>query len=213
MTTINDVRIAVLQNDTPKVQTLIREIDRRTESEVFQKAAKEFGFETIEHLGRRFTMRRHLAPIFGYKGESGLRMLCERYQIETVPLGSFAQPVRDNAISEFGLKRTDGKTVFIGWDAFLLAAIESTTPQAKAVHAYLLQMEKAGRVAAGVLDFAKERDQRIQQTRTIVKMIGEVDRIKDQRFRQVAAEHVDDLLDGALGITKQPDLFAPATND
>ncbi len=212
MTNLIDLQIAVLDEDIDETQSLIREIDRRTESDVYSKAAAHFGFKTIEHLGRQFAMRAEVAHIFGYKGESGLRMLCERYQIETVSMGSFAQNVRIKIREELKLPEKDGKTVFIGWDAFLLAAMESKTPQAKAVKSYLLKMERAGRVAAGALDFAKERNDRIKQTRVIVQLIGEVDRIKDQRFRQVAAEHVDDLLDGALGVTKQPDLFAPTSN-
>jgi len=50
------------------------------------------------------------------------------------------------------LHPNDGKTVFIGWGAFLIAGMQGTNPAARAVQLYLLQMERAGRVAGTIVD-------------------------------------------------------------
>lgn len=147
MKSMIDMQIAVMNEDHDEIRSILSELDRKTESDMFAKAASHFCFKTVEHRGRRLAMRSEIASVMGYKGESGLRMLCERHDLETVSLGAFAQDVRMLVCQDLGLHKFDGKTVFVGWDAFLLAGMESTTDAAKQVKLYLLQMERAGRVA------------------------------------------------------------------
>ncbi|MDF1687296.1 MAG: hypothetical protein P1U50_10950 [Parvibaculaceae bacterium] len=210
MTTITDLQIAVLNDNLTEAQSVITHLDRSTEAEIFQKAAEHFGFKTIEHQGRRYAMRNAIATIFGYANESGLRMLCDRYNIEAIPLSRFAQAVRIEIADDLKLSPKDNKTTFIGWEAFLLAAIESSTPKARAVHGYLLKMERAARIAAGAVDLtnpAKTKLTQLAESEKVINMICKVDRIADTVLRQRAAENLDDVLEGALGVTKQPDLF------
>ena len=209
MKSMIDLQIAVLNEDQNEIHSILNELDRKTESEMFAKAARHFGFKTLEHHGRRFVMRRHLAPVFGYIDESGLRKLCERHDLETVSLGAFGQNVRDLAVQELGLSRNDGKSIFVGWDAFLLAGMESTTDAAKQVKLYLLQMERAGRVAGGALDAVKARANRINEADKISLIASRIDRMQNNTFRQQVAELLDEVLDGALGVAKQSRLFGP----
>lgn len=210
MTTITDLQIAVLNDNLTEAQSVITHLDRSTEAEIFQKAAEHFGFKTIEHQGRRYAMRNAIATIFGYADESGLRKICDRYQIEALAIRTFGHNVRMSIAKELGLSPNDGKTTFIGWEAFLLAAIESSTPKARAVHGYLLKMERAARIAAGAVDLAnpaKTKLTQLAESEKVINMLCKVDRIADSVLRQRAAENLDDVLNGALGVTKQPDLF------
>lgn len=213
MKTITDLDIAVLTDNTDEVHSVIQELDRKTESAVFAKAAEHFGFKTIKHAGRRYAMRREISKIFGYTNESGLRKLCEKYQLETIQLGDRVLAGRDKAVEDLDLKRLDPKTALIGWEAFLLASIESTTPQARAVHGYLLAMERAARIAAGaLLEKKTAANAEVKHIESLASAVIKLEKVKDERLRQFLTERLDDVLDGALGVTKQPDLFAPTSN-
>ena len=207
MSSMIDLEIAVINHDHDVVKSLMSDLDRRTELAMFKKAADHFGFKLLEHRGRGFAMRRELAPIFGYIGESGLRMLCERYDLETVSLGTFAQDVRMLVIEKMDLHPNDGKTVFVNWDTFLIAGMESQNEAARKVKAYLLQMERAGRIAGGALDLANSRTLRINHADKITRIAARVDRINDQQLKTQLGIYLNEVLDDALDITKQLDLF------
>lgn len=208
MTSFVDLQIAVLNKDHDTIKSILSELDRRTESDMFQRAAAHFGFKSVEHHGRRFSMRAEIARVMGYKGESGLRMLCERHDLEAVKVGTFAQNVRMSFAETLGLHANDGKTVLVGWDVFLLAGMESTTDAAQTVKAYLLQMERAGRVAGAALDVAHSRLLRIQDAEKVSLIAFRLDRMKDTEFKKKVAAYLDDVLDGALDIRPQRDLFS-----
>lgn len=207
MTSLLDFEIAVINQDKDEVQKLINEIDRRTENEMFRKAGEHFGFTTLECCGRQIAFRPDLAPIFGYADESGLRKITERYDLETVKLAWYGQDVRSILVDHFGLPQKTSKATFITWPTFLVAAMESTTPSAEQVKLYLLQAERAGRIASGAMDIIKAQDRKIDRAAKVVTMICKADRIVEKNLRQKTLEHIDDVLDGALAIPKQPDLF------
>lgn len=203
MKSILDLQIAVLGEDNEAVQDILSEIDRKTESQMYMKAAEEFGFQTIEHHGRRLAMRRQIAKVMGYMDESGLRKLCERHDLETVSMGTFGQSVRDIAVRELGLKRNDGKSIFIGWDAFLLGGMQGTTAEAKKIQLYLLSMERAGRVASGAIDITKARASKISEADKVVSMVARAERISNQKLKQATLKYLDEVLEGALVIPEQ----------
>jgi len=94
MNSISNMQIAILEDNRGAVREQLNRLDRRTEGEMFQQAAEHFGFKTVEHHGIRLAMRSEIARVMGYKDESGLRKLCERYDLDAVSLGTFGQNVR-----------------------------------------------------------------------------------------------------------------------
>jgi hypothetical protein len=204
---ILDLEIAVLNKDKDAVQKIIAEIDRRTENEMFQKAGEHFGFKTVEANGRRIAFRAELAAVFGYSDESGLRKLTEKYRLESFQIGGFGQEVRNLLMQEFNISKFAGRAVFVCWQTFLIAGIDSITTQAEEVKRYLLQMERAGRIAAGSRDIASAKNARIVQGEKVVAMVSKADRIADKHLRHQTLLYIDDIVDGALNVPKQLDLF------
>lgn len=204
MISILDLQLAVINDDSTAIKGLLAELDRRTENEMFLKAAEHFGFRTLEHHGRRLAIRAEIASLMGYKSESGLRMLCERRDLDSVSMGGFAPEVRMLAINELGLHPQDGKTVFLYWDAFLLAGMEGTSPQAQQVKAYLLQQERAARIAAGVLSV---KGSKVDHAAKVVSMAARADRIQNAHLRTQVLKYIDEVMDGALGVKQQEELF------
>jgi len=207
MPSMLNLQIAVMEDNTKEVRELLSEIDRKTENEMFEKAAQHFGFKTIEVHGKRLTTRGEIARIMGYKGESGLRMVCERYDLETLSMGGFAQNVRIDAEKIFNLSPNDHRSVFVGWEVFLLAGMQGTSDAAKLVKLYLLQMEKAGRIAGAALDINKGREQRINEANKVVSMISKAAHLKNNDLRNKTLRYIDEVLDGALALPAQGDLF------
>ncbi|TKA91808.1 hypothetical protein FAZ79_00445 [Guyparkeria sp. SB14A] len=208
MASMLDLEIAVLNQDHDKIQSLIGDLDRKTELEMFRKAADHFGFNLLEHRGRGYAMRSELARVFGYGNESGLRRLCERHDTESIPVGALGEDAKSLAVKALGIKRNDGKTTLVAWDTFLIAGMESQTDASKTVKAYLLQMERAGRVAGGALDIAKSRELRLKEADRVSMIAARLDRMKDNTLRRKVSAYLDEVLDGALDIDKQRDLFA-----
>ncbi|WP_275098092.1 hypothetical protein [Sedimenticola hydrogenitrophicus] len=213
MKSITDLEIAVLNQDYSEVQSILADLDKHTELMAFRKAAAHFGFSLFEHHGRGYAMRRELGLIYGYMDESGLRKLCERWGTETLSLGTFGHDVRDLAIQQLGLSRNDGKTIFVGWDTFLLAGMESQTDAAKKVKAYLLHMERAGRIAGGALSVVQSRHIRLEEAEKVSKIASRIDRMKNTQFRSRVARYIDDVLDGALDVQGQLNLFSSLLPD
>jgi hypothetical protein len=202
-----DLQIAVINQDKDAVQALINEIDRRTENEMFRRAGEHFGFKTVEAYGRRIANRADLCPIFGYADESGLRKITERYDLETYKLTAYGQDFRRLLAEELGLSKYNNKATFVSWSVFLMAGIESTTKEAEQIKLYLLKSERAGRIASGAVDIIKTQDRKIERASKVVSMICRADRIADKNLRQRTLEHIDDVLDGALKIPKQSEIF------
>lgn len=207
MKSILGLQIAVMNGDKSGIRTVLDEIDRRTENEMFIKAGEHFGFKTIEWNARCITYRPHLASIFGYSHESGLRQLVERYDLETIQLGWFGSNVRTTALETFKIEGKTTRACFVTWPTFLVAGMVSTTPAADSIKLYLLQAEKAARVAAGTLEVKRDQS-RFDSAAKVVNLISKAERIKDENLREFALSHINELLDGALDIKKQGKLFS-----
>ncbi len=242
---LTDFQIAVINDDNDEVNSLLMELDRRTELAYFRKAADNFGFKLLEHRGTAYALRRELASVFGYSGESGLRKLCDRYGIQGVSLGTFghdvrmyipdtkdkdrghivrdntlsdqsaasedrAQIVRDHAAKALGLKRNDSNIVFLGWDGFLLAGARGESEQARKVFAYLLQMERAGRIAGGALTIVKAREHRLKEAERVVNIAVKYGKVP-QPLQKKIGQYLDQILDTALSDHGQLCLFAEDT--
>lgn len=205
MKSILELQIAVMSDDKAGVHAVLDEIDRRTENEMFKKAGEHFGFETMEWNARRIAFRPDLSTVFGYNSESGLRMLAERYDLEVVQLGWFAQDVRTKAIETFKIEGKVSRATFVTWQTFLLAGMVSTTPTADTIKMYLLQSEKAARIAAGTL--AISRDAKFEAEAKVINLLYYADRIKNPQVHAYAMRRLDELLDGALSLPAQGDLF------
>lgn len=207
MTTINDLQIAMLSDDKAHIRELLNEIDRRSENDMFRKAGEHFGFKTVEHQGNRLAIRAEISRVMGYKDESGLRKVCDRYDFGTLSLGGFGQNGRMLLIETFGLHPQDGKTVLVGWETFLLAGMQGQSDEARQVQLYLLQMEKAGRVAGATLSIAKGRSQRIGDTDKVVRMVCRAETIKNAALKSKLLRMIDETVDGALELPQQGNLF------
>jgi len=203
---ILELQLAVMSDDKAGVHAVLDDIDRRTENEIFRRAGEHFGFETTEWNGRRIAFRPDLSRIFGYSDESGLRKLAERYDLEVVQLGWFGQNVRTKAIETFKIEGKVSRATFVTWQTFLLAGMVSTTDAADAIKIYLLQAEKSARIAAGTMDVLRDNS-RMDSVSKVVNLISKAERIKTQQLRDFALRHIDDLLDGALNLPAQSDLF------
>jgi hypothetical protein len=194
---LTEFQIAVINDDRSEVAELLMELDRRTEREHFRRAAAEFGFRLLEHRGKCHAMRRELAPLLGYMDESGLRKLCEKYEIEGVSLGAFGPEVRMFAQENLGIHPNDGKTIFIGWDGFLLAGARGESEAARKVFAYLLRAERAGRIAGGALSIAKGRESRLREAERVVNIASKYSKLPPALQKKVGL-YLDDILDTAL---------------
>lgn len=204
---LNDLQIALIDNNKAGVRAVIDEIDRRTENEMFRRAGEHFGFATAEACGRRIAYAPEMAASIGYADASGLRKLVERYDLESVALGGYGQNVRTLLIEAFGLHEFTSKATFVTWPTFLVAGMVSTTSKADAIKRYLLDCERAARIGGGMLDIAKAQDVRLDRAAKVVAMVSKADRIADARLRQQVLIHIDDALDGALQIPRQCELF------
>lgn len=202
-----DFQIAVINGENNTATEMLMEIDRKTEREYFKKAANHFGFSLLDAEGVFYASRSQLAPIFGFQDESGIRRMCERQGISEVALGRFGQNVRIKAHETFNLNPKDNKTVFVDYAGFLTIGAKGTTEQSRQVFAYLLQMERAGRIAIGAKDLVNQEDRKLKNASKIVDMLSKVDKIKNQHLKRKAAEHLDEILDGALDLGKQSCLF------
>ncbi|SCX40535.1 hypothetical protein [Nitrosospira sp. Nsp1] len=207
MKSILELQIAVMNGDKSGVHTVLGEIDRRTENEMFLRAGEHFGFATTECGGRRITFLPLLGVVFGYSDPSGLRKLVDRYDLEAYQIGAYGQNVRHILIEAFGIHKKSAHATFVTWQTFLVAGMVSTTAAADAIKLYLLQAEKAARVAAGTLEVKRDQS-RFDSAAKVVNLISKAERIKDQKLREFALRHIDDLLDGALELGKQGDLFS-----
>ncbi|SEO64909.1 hypothetical protein [Nitrosovibrio sp. Nv6] len=207
MKSILELQIAVMNGDKSGVHTVLDEMDRRTENEMLLRAAEHFKFETIEWNGRRIAYRPDLSRVFGYSDESGLRKLGERYDLEAIQLGWFGQNVRTIALETFKIEGKTTRACFVTWPTFLVAGMVSTTAAADSIKLYLLQAEKAARIAAGTLEIKRDQS-RFDSAAKVVNLISKAERIKDQKLREFALRHIDDLLDGALELGQQGDLFS-----
>jgi hypothetical protein len=206
MNSLIDLQIALLDEDKPAVHTALAEIDRITENEAFRKAGEHFGFATVEACGKRVANRTDLSRIFGYGAESGLRMLAERYDLESLPIGAYAQNVRMLITESLSISKFDGKAVLCDWRTFLVAGMVSTTAASDAIKRYLLKMEQAARVGAGAIDFAKAERMRIESSAKVVTLLAKADRIKTAELQRLAYSEINKLLDTAL-VLPQGELF------
>lgn len=206
MNSLIDLQIALLDEDKPAVHTALAEIDRITENEAFRKAGEHFGFATAEGFGKRLANRADLSALFGYKDESGLRKLAERYDLECYQTGVFGQDVRKVLIKELGLSEIGRPTTLCDWRTFLVAGMVSTTAASDAIKRYLLKMEQAARVGAGAIDFAKAERMRIESSAKVVTLLAKADRIKTAELQRLAYSEINKLLDTALALP-QGELF------
>ena len=196
MKSLIDLQIAVLADDNNGIQSYLSEIDRKTETELFQRAGQHFGFKTVIVEGKCFAHRASLATVFGFQSESGVRMQFTRNEIPSRNYSSFAQNVRSKITQELGLREQDKSAILVGWDAFLVAGMQSTTDQAKQVQKYLLEAERAARVASGVgldIDLYKARQSKIDEIDKLSKILARIDRIGDNnaKLKQAMLHHVE----------------------
>lgn len=206
MKSILELQIAVMSDDKSGIHAVLDEIDRRTENEMFRKAGEHFGFETVETGGRRIAYLPPLSAVFGYSDASGLRKIAERYDLDTSQIGCYGQNVRHMLLEKFGIHNKAAHATFVTWQVFLLAGMVSTTPSADTIKMYLLQAEKAARIASGTL--AITRGSQLDEAAKVINLVSRADRIKSAPLREFALRHLDEVLDGALALPKQGDLFS-----
>lgn len=204
---LNDLQIALIDNDQAAVRAVIDEIDRRTENEMFLRAGEHFGFPTGDWSGRRVAYQGHLAAVFGYSDPSGLAKLAEKYNLESINLAWYGQEVRTSIRKTFELEDKTSRAVFFTWPTFLVAGMYSKAPNAEKVKRYLMERERAARIGGGMLDIAKAKNARLDQAAKVVAMVSRADRIQNADLRARVLLHIDEALDGALRIPRQSDLF------
>jgi len=206
-----DFQIAVSNDDDEQALDLITEIDLKTESMAFHKAADHFGFKVFKHRGKTYATLTSLAGVFGYGDESGLRKLCKRHGFGVVPLSTFGHDVRVELRKSLDIHSNNSKVTLLTWDTFLFAGAKGENDNAKKVFAYLLEMERGARVAIGGYASATGKqlvNPRYAECNVVINMISKVDRIENRHLKLTAAEHLDDVMNGGLKIGKQALLFS-----
>ncbi|MGI9278217.1 MAG: hypothetical protein ACR2PX_01095 [Endozoicomonas sp.] len=194
-----ELQIAVLGEDQAGIQDYLCEIDRKTESELFQRAGEHFGFKTVVVEGRACANRATISSVLGYQNESGVRMACQRHEIRSEKITAYAQNVRKLITEELELHVNDVKANLINWDGFLIAAMHSTTKEGKLVQKYLLECERSVRIANGIdLDLHKVRENQIKELDQVSRILARVDRIKDPVMKKAALAELNDVLGGTL---------------
>lgn len=204
---LNDLQIALIQNDANGVHSVIDHIDRVTENELFRKAGEHFGFPTDVWSGRRVGYQGHLAEVMAYSDPSGLAKLAARYDLEVIKPDWSGQNVRTSLTEVFGLTEKTSRAKFFTWSTFLVAGMVATTARADEIKLYLLNCERAARIGGGLMDIGKARDAKLKAAGNVITLINRAVRIPDPKMRQLALEHLDEALDGALKIPRQQNLF------
>ena len=209
MINLIDFELALLKGDNDEIAELLQQGDVRTANARLRQAGEKFGFKTVEVHGIRYAKRGDLALVMGYADESGLRKLCERMDLEGRFIGGFGQNVRDLLAEELGLVKNDRRTVLVAWSVFLLAGMSGTTEPARRVKRYLLEMEKAARVSAGMVDIARARNDRLDEVGKVVNIAFRATRIEDARIRASVIQYLNQMLPMALSVPLQHALFPP----
>lgn len=204
---LNDLQIALIDNDTARVHAVIDDIDRRTENEMFRRAGEHFGFATVETGGKRIAYLPEISAALGYADPSGLRKLVERYDLDSVSLGGYGQNVRQFLLETFSIHKQAGHATFVTWPVFLIAGMVATGAKAHPIKRYLLECERTARVGGASLTVAQAREARIANAASVVSMLSKADRIQEPHLRQLALHHINEALDGALRLPEQGLLF------
>lgn len=204
---LNTLQIALIDDDRAGVQTLLSEIDRKTENEAFRQAGEYFGLITVEAGGRRVAYLPEMSRVIGYTDPSGLRKLVERYGLESYFLAGYGQNVRQLLLQAFGIHKFSANATFVTWPAFLVAGMVSTAPQAAAIKRYLLDCERAARIGGGFLASEKHEREARQDSFRRAATIARIDGMKNPALQRIALTEIG--IDPAvLGPQEtQPDLF------
>lgn len=204
---LNTLQIALIDDDRAGVQSLLSEIDRKTENEAFRLAGEHFGFQTAEWSGRRIAYQGDLARVFGYSDPSGLRKLAERYDLEALEMGWFGQNVLTRIRAAFNLEAKTSRAIFFTWPTFLVAGMVSTTANADAIKRYLLDSERAARIGGGFLASEKHQREARQDSFRRAATIARIDGMKNSALQRIALTEIG-IDPSVLSVQdNQPDLF------
>lgn len=201
MKSLIDLQIAVLADDNSGIQSYLSEIDRKTETEMFQRAGEHFGFNTVVVEGVCYGNRSSLTPIFGFQTESGLRKIASKLEIPARSIGSYGQTGRAKICEALNLSPKDNKATLIGWDAFLVFGMASTNEKGREVQKYLLEVERAARIANGAsldIDLQKVRENQIRELDQVTRILARIDRINNPVMKKAALTSFDITIGGDL---------------
>lgn len=206
------LQIALIDDDRNSIQSLVSEIDRKTENEAYRQAGEHFGFQTAEWSGRRIAYQGDLARVFGYSDPSGLRKLAERYDLEALQMGWFGQNVLTKIRATFNLEVKTSRAIFFTWPTFLVAGMASSNVQAEKVKRYLLECERAARVGGGLLASGKHEREARQDSFRRAATIARIDGMKNPTLQRLALTEIG--IDPAIPTLpgNQGDLFKTAGN-
>lgn len=200
---------AILKDDSEEVSRYFSEVDRQTANECMRKAGEQFGFKTMEVMGIRLAKLSDLVQIFGYSDPSGPLKLLEKYSIMTFPMGSIGRKVQFSMREFFGLEPNDGRSVFAGWDAFLVHGVHGQTEEARKIKVYLLEMETVGRVAMATdprFELALKNHE-LKRLDASIRLAIRLSEMKDGIYKDMAIVDYERLTGRTMPKSAQQDIF------
>lgn len=145
MKSILDLQHALLKDDPDAVSDFFSEANRRTSNASMQAAADHFGLKVAFLDGWLVTSTAEIAKLMGYKSESAVRNLRQKYNLMSFNCGTSSSMMTKLA-EVFDLHRNDGRTLFCGWDTVLVSAMKGRTAEAESLQAYLIECERTVRI-------------------------------------------------------------------
>jgi hypothetical protein len=143
---LGGLQLALLEDNNDAIRTYIERLDRETSNDALKAAGAHFDFPTVEVEGVFRTSGNHISRVFGYKRPEYLQKLLDRHGIFGINVGGFRHDGGIKIHETLGLSPHDQRTALYDWPAFLIAGMNSTNEEAKAVQAYLLRAEMISRV-------------------------------------------------------------------
>lgn len=131
MKSILDLQHALLRDDPDAVSEFFSEANRRTSNQSMQAAADRFGFKVAFLDGWLVTTTGEIANLMGYKSDSAVRNLRQKYNLMAFNCGT-SSSVMTKLAEVFDLHRNDGRTLFCAWDTVLVAAMKGRTRKQRA---------------------------------------------------------------------------------
>jgi hypothetical protein len=136
------------------VRAFFEAADVASSNDALVEAGREYHFPTYASdatsptQGHAIMLARDLARVmYGREDTNGLGALIRTYGFDFLSIRGFADDLRQLLRQHFTLHKFDGQTTFATWQHFLLVGMYGQTEHARAVRRYLLQREKASRIA------------------------------------------------------------------
>ncbi len=192
MKSILDLQHALLKDDPDAVSDFFSEANRRTSNASMQAAADQFGLKVAFLDGWLVTSTAEIAKLMGYKSDSAVRNLRQKYNLMSFNCGT-SSPMMTKLAEVFDLHRNDGRTLFCGWDTVLVAAMKGRTEEAESIQAYLIECERTVRLLSDK-EIQGIRRQSLRELAFLQHAIHDIRKSPDDPLTQFYRQRVEAVL-------------------